>query len=125
LAEAAGASGEEFGFGVGPEAAGGGHGLDAVDGGDGADEDSAGLAGEMGGGVEAVVHAVDEVDVGAAGWAEEGEVIGGEAAVGVRGGVGEAEVGLDLGDAAGEALAVEIADEELAEESSGYDLGGA
>ena len=102
-----------------------GHGLDAVDGGDGADEDSAGLAGEMGGCVEAVVHAVDEVDVGVAGWAEEGEVVGGEAAVGVGCGVGEAEVGLDLGDAAGEALAVEGADEEFAEESSGDDLGGA
>ena len=100
-----------------------GHGLDAVDGGDGADEDSASFAGEMGGGVEAVVHAVDEVDVGSAGWAEEGEVVGGEASVGVGGGVGEAEVGLDLDDAAGEALAVEIADEELAEEGSSYDPG--
>src|SRR5271170_3193225 len=79
----------------------------------------------MGGGVEAVVHAVDEVDVGAAGWTEEGEVVGGEAAVGVGGGVGETEVGLDLGDAAGEALAVEIADEKLAEEGSRDDLGGA
>jgi len=102
-----------------------GHGLNAVYGGDGADEDSAGFAGEMGGCVDAVVHAVDEVYVGAAGWAEEGEVVGGEAAVGVGGGVGEAEVGLDLGDVAGEPLAVEIADEELAEEGSGYDLGGA
>jgi hypothetical protein len=79
----------------------------------------------MGGCVEAVVHAVDEVDVGAAGWAEEGGVVGSEAAEGVRGGVGEAEVGLDLDDAAGEALAVEIADEEFAEEGSGDDLGGA
>lgn len=102
-----------------------GHGLDAIDGGDGADEDSAGFAGEMGGCVEAVVHAVDEVDVGAAGWAEEGEVVGGEAAVGVGGGVGEAEVGLDLDDASGEALAVEIADEKFAEEGSGDDFGGA
>ena len=102
-----------------------GHGLDAVDGGDGADEDSAGLAGEVGGGVEAIVHAVDEVDVGAAGWAEEGEIIGGEAAVGVGGRVGEAEVGLDLGNAAGEALAVEIADEEFAKEGSGDDFWGA
>ena len=102
-----------------------GHSLDAVDGGDSADEDSAGFAGEMGGCVKAVVHAVDEVDVGATGWAEEGSVVGGEAAEGVRGWVGEAEVGLDLGDAAREALAVEIADEELAEEGSGDDLGGA
>ena len=101
-----------------------GHGLDAIDGGDGADEDSAGLAREVRGGVEAVVHAVDEVDVGAAGWAEEGKVVGGEAAVGVRGGVGEAEVGFDLDDAAGEPFAVEIVDEKLAEEGSGDDLGG-
>ena len=41
------------------------------------------------------------------------------------GGVGEAEVDLDLGDAAGEAFAVEIADEEFAEEGAGYDFGGA
>lgn len=102
-----------------------GHGLDAIDGCDGADENSSGFAGEMGGCIEAVVHAVDEVDVGAAGWAEEWGVVGGEAAVGVGGGVGEAEVGLDLGDAAGEALAVKIADKELAEEGSGDDLGGA
>ena len=101
-----------------------GHDLNAVDGGDGADEDSAGFAGEMGGCVEAVVHTVDEVDVGAAGWAEEGEVVGGEAAEGVGGWVGEAEVGLDLDDAASEALAVEIADEELAEECSRDYLGG-
>src|SRR5271163_875032 len=79
----------------------------------------------MGGCVEAVVLAVDEVDVGSAGWAEAGEVVGGEAAVGVGGGVGEAEVGFDLDDAAGEALAVEVADEELAEEGSGDDFGGA
>jgi hypothetical protein len=63
--------------------------------------------------------------VGASGWAEEREIVRGEAAVGVGGGIGEAEVGLDLGDAAGEALAVEIADEEFAEEGSGYDFGGA
>lgn len=36
-----------------------------------------------------------------------GSVVGSEAA---EGGVGEAEVGLDLDDAAGEALAVEIAE---------------
>ena len=41
------------------------------------------------------------------------------------GGVGEAEVRFDLGDAAGEALAVEITDEELAEEGSGDYFGGA
>ena len=39
------------------------------------------------------------------------------------GGIGGTEVGFDLDDAAGEELAVEIADEELAEEGSGDDLG--
>jgi hypothetical protein len=39
--------------------------------------------------------------------------------------VDEAEVGFDFGDAGGEALAVEVADEEFAEEGSGYDLGRA
>jgi hypothetical protein len=39
--------------------------------------------------------------------------------------VDEAEVGFDFGDAGGEAFAVEIADEELAEEGSGDGVGGA
>jgi hypothetical protein len=43
----------------------------------------------------------------------------------VRCRVDEAEVGFDLGDAGGEALALEVADEELAEEGSGYDVRGA
>jgi hypothetical protein len=68
----------------------------------------------VGGDVETVVHAIDEVDVGAAGWTEEDGVVWSEAAGGVGGGVGETEVGLDFDDAACEALAVEIADEELA-----------
>lgn len=59
------------------------------------------------------------------GWAEEYCVAGSETAgcVGCR--VDEAEVGFDLGDAGGEALALEVADEEFAEECSRYDLGGA
>ncbi len=59
------------------------------------------------------------------GWAEEDCVAGSETAGGVRCRVDEAEVGFDFGDAGGEAFAVEIADEEFAEEGSGYDLGGA
>jgi hypothetical protein len=61
----------------------------------------------------------------AAGWAEEDSVVWSESAGGVGGGIGETEVGLDFDDAACEALAVEIADEDLAEEGSGDDLGGA
>ena len=42
-----------------------GHGFEAVDWIESSDEDSACFAGKMRGDVEAVVHAVDEVDVGA------------------------------------------------------------
>jgi hypothetical protein len=79
----------------------------------------------MRGDVEAIVHAIDEVDVGAAGWAEEDSVVWSESAGGVGGGIGETEVGLDLDDAACETFAVEVADEELAQEGSGDDFGGA
>jgi hypothetical protein len=101
-----------------------GHGFEAVDWIEGSDEDSACFAGEMRGDVEAVVHAVDEVDIYVSGWAEEDCVAGSEPAgcVGCR--VDEAEVGFDFGDAGGEAFALEVADEELAEEGSGYDFGG-
>ena len=40
-----------------------GHGFEAVDRIESPDEDSACFAGEVGGDVEAVVHAVDEVDI--------------------------------------------------------------
>lgn len=125
LTETAGASGEELWFGVVGKAAEIGHGFEAVDWIEGSDEDSTGVAGKMRGDVEAVVHAVDEVDIDVSGWAEENCVAGSETAgcVGCRG--DEAEVGFDFGDAGGEAIALQVADEELAEEFSGYDLGGA
>jgi hypothetical protein len=123
LAETARASGEEFGFSVVGKAAEIGHGFKAVDWIESSDEDSACFAGEMRGDVEAVVHAVDEVDIYVSGRAEEYCVTGSETAgcVGCR--VDEAEVGFDFDDASGEALAVEVADEELAEEGSRDDLG--
>lgn len=102
-----------------------GHGFEAVDWIECSDEDSAGFAGKMRGDVEAVVHAVDEVDIYVSGWAEEYCVAGSEAAGCVGGWVDEAEVGFDFGDAGDEAFAVEVADEELAEEGPGYDFGGA
>jgi hypothetical protein len=102
-----------------------GHGFEAVDWIERSDEDSSGFAKKMRGDVETVVHAVDEIDIYVSRWAEENCVAGSETAgcVGCR--VDEAEVGFDFGDSGGEALALEIADEELAEEGSGYDLGGA
>jgi hypothetical protein len=125
LTETARASGEEFGFGAVGKAAEIGHGFEAVDWIECSDEDSAGFAGKMRGDVETVVHAVDEVDIYVSGWAEEYCVAGSEAAGCVRCRVDEAEVGFDFGDAGGEALALEIADEEFAEEGSGYGVGGA
>ena len=106
MAEAAGASGEELGFGVAGDAAESGHRIEAADWIQCTDEDSPCLGGEVGGDVETVVHTVDEVNVCTAGRAEEDSVVGGEAASGVGGGIGEAEVGLDLDDAADETLVV-------------------
>jgi len=102
-----------------------GHGFEAVDWIEGSDEDSACFAGKMRGDVETVVQAVDEVDIYVSGRAEEDCVAGSETAgcVGCR--VDEAKVGFDFDDAGGETLALEVADEELAEEGSGNDLGGA
>jgi len=102
-----------------------GHGFEAVDWIEGSDEDSSGFAGKMRGDVETVVHAVDEVDIYVSGWTEEDGIAGSETAgcVGCR--VDEAEVGFDFCDAGGKAFALEIADEELAEEGFRDDLGGA
>lgn len=70
--------------------------------GDGADEDAAGGAVGLGGDVEAIVHAVDEIDVGVAGGTINDFGAGGDAAGGVGGFVVETEIGLDLGDGGGE-----------------------
>lgn len=80
LAETAGASGEELGFGVVGKAAEIGHGFEAVDWFEGSDGDSACFAGTMRGDVEAVGHAVDEVDIDVSRWAEEYCVAGSETA---------------------------------------------
>ena len=102
-----------------------GHGFEAVDWIESSDEDPACVAGKVRGDVETVVHAIDEVDIDVSRGAEEYCVAGSETAGCVGCWVDEAEVGFDFGDAGGEALAVEVADEELAEEGSRYDLGGA
>jgi len=114
LAEAAGTGAEQLWVCGGWEAAEARHGLEPFDGLEGADEHAAGLAGWLAGEVQAVVHAVDEIDVGEAGRTEEDGVAGGFADEGVGGWVVEAEVGFDFRDAAGEALAVERAGDEFA-----------
>lgn len=82
---------------------------------DGADEDAAGGAVGFGDEIEALVDAVDEIDVGAAGRAEDDLGAGGDAAGGVGGFVIEAEVGFGFDDGGG----VGAADEEFAEEIAG------
>ena len=123
LTEASGAGGEQARRGAGRQLAQAGHGVEACDGLKGADEDAAGVSIGLAGDVQAVVHPVDEVDVGEAGGAEEDGVAGGLAVIGVGGGVVEAEVGFDLDDASSEGLAVPTACDEFAEETAGHDVG--
>jgi hypothetical protein len=94
------------------------HGVDAFDGLEGADEDGDGLVGFPADDVEAVVHAIGEVDVGGARGCVHGLVAGcAPGAEAVGGAVADAEVGLGLDDEPGEARAVgEDADEEGAEQ---------
>src|SRR5690606_37735251 len=79
----------------------GAHRLDAGDRLERADQHADPFAHLAAHGVGAPVHAVGEVDVHVPGLAEHGGVARGLAAVGVRGGVLGAAVGLDLDDAAG------------------------
>src|SRR4029453_7583280 len=75
-----------------------------------ADQHGAGLTVALGDDVDAVVHAVGEVDVGVAGVAEhDGVARRAPALAAVRGGV--VRVGLDLDDAAAQDLAVALAAE--------------
>lgn len=82
---------------------------------DGADEDAAGGAVGFGDEIEALVDAVDEVDVGAAWRPEDDTRAGRESTGGVGGFVIEAEVGFGFDDGGG----VGAADEEFAEEFAG------
>jgi hypothetical protein len=86
---------------VGGKAAKSGHCVEAFDWIERTDEYSAWFSFQMTGDVEAVVHAVDEVDVCVSRWAEEDGVGGSQAAGGVGGGIGGTEVGFDFDDAAG------------------------
>ncbi len=125
FAEASGAAGEcdqvlgilDF------EAAGPGHYFDAGERFEGAEKNAAGAALGFAGDVEAVVIAVDEVDVGVAGGAEEDGIAGGAAGGGVSCGVVFSEVGFDFDDAGGERIASAIADEDFAEEFAGHAAG--
>ena len=121
LAEFAWAAGEFCAGDVGCELAVEGHFRQAEQGFERADEDGAGHAFRLAGDVDAVVHAVDEVDVGVAGFAEHDGVAGRDAAKAVGGRVGDgavrAVVGFDFDDATGEPAVCGAPGEELAEQT--------
>ena len=86
-----------------------------------ADEDCARCACGMRRDVEHPVDAVDEVEVGMAGWTEHGEVAPGRAAVGVGGGVGGATVGLCFDDAADHSLIFKDANQLFTDQRVGHE----
>ena len=116
FAEATGTGAEELRFYGRWESAKACHGFKSCYWLEGADEYAAGFAFRLAGEVQTVVHSVDEIDVGETGRAEEYGVARGFSDEGMRGRIGEAKVGFDFGDASGEALAVEITGDELAEQ---------
>lgn len=129
LAEASGAAGEltggHFLVRFGGESAIGSHLRESQNGFKGAEEDAAGLALGLAADVHAEVSAIDGVDVGVAGGAEEDAVAWGGAAMGVRRGVGRlvvrAEVSLHLHNAADDGLGAGVrhVHQQLAEQTRG------
>ena len=106
LAEAAGSGGKLAGEPVGKrlrlrtgevEGAVAGHLLNAGDGLEGAQKDAAGLAFCFAGDVHAEVAAVDGVDVGVAGVAEENQIARSGTAMGMGCGVGRGVMGAEIG----------------------------
>lgn len=123
LAEASWAGGEQTRSGVGGQLAQARHGGKSFDGLEGADKNAARTSFGLAGDVQAVVHSVDEVDVGDAGGAEEDSVAGGLAVVGVRRGIVESEIGFDLDYASSEPFIFDAAGDELAKEPAGDNVG--
>ena len=127
LAEAAGAGGEQVRSGVGRKAAVAGHPIETCEWVKRANEDAAPKARCFARDVHAVVAAVDEVEIGVAGGAEENAIARSGAAMRVGGGVGarivRAEVGFDLDDAAGEQAGAGAMGKYFAEETRSDALG--
>src|SRR5205085_4505919 len=100
--------------------AGSGAAADAGAGLERAHQDRLGEALGTGDEVQAVVHAVDEVDVRVPGGAVHDGGPGGEPAPGVGGPVGGTAVGLDLHQPAPAGATVHLADDQLAQEVAGH-----
>ncbi len=124
LGQASGAGGEadEIARGLDFEFSSASHFFDTVKGFKGAEEDASAFTFGITGDVQAVVTAVDEIDVGVAGGAEENCVAGGFSGGGVGGKVVLCEIGFDFDDAGGEMGRVS-AEEEFPEEVAGDGAG--
>ena len=87
---------------------------------DGAEKNSPGLAFAITRYVEAIVIAVDEINVGVAGRSEENRVARGLASIGVRGGIVLSEVSLDLDDPARQPPLPALPNQHLAQQLASY-----
>jgi hypothetical protein len=121
LREASGAGGqfEEVGVASYGVASSFGHPVNAGERFEGADQDASGLAFGFAGDIEAVVIAIDEIDIGVTGRAEEDGVAGGASDGGVGRGVVCAEISFHFDDAAREVNLLVGADEEFTEKIAG------
>jgi hypothetical protein len=104
LGQASGASGEadEIARDLDLQVSGASHFFYTVNGFEGAEENASAFTFRIAGDVQAVVTAVDEINVGVAGRAEEDGVAGGFSGGGVGGEVVFCEIGFDFDDAGGE-----------------------
>ena len=128
LTETAGASGKLRCRGVRGQFAIGGHGFLTENRFERTDQDAAGHAYRLTCDIDAVVHAVNEVDVGMAGRSEHDAISFGDAAEAVGCWIGcfsdmRAEVSFDFDDAAGEPAGRGAAGEQFAEKPRRDDLG--
>ena len=126
LAEAARAGGEQARSGVLRKATIGSHASEAGDGFEGADEDAAGMAFDFATNVHAVVTAIDGVNIGVSGGAEENEVARGGTAMRMGGWIGRGvvgtEVGFDFDDSSGYDAPGIVVRENLAKQARGDDF---
>ena len=125
MSEASGAGGEAAEIAGAAEVnfAGSGHCVDAGERLEGAKEDAAGFAVWLAGDVEAIVIAVDEVDIGVARRAEKNGGAGGVASGGVSSEVVFSEIGFDFDNASREMEWAIVAEENFAKEGPGHAAG--
>ena len=100
------------------------HSLQAVQGLQGAEKHAAGTTLPLAGNVQAVMHAVDEVDVGMPRRPEEDGVSCRFAGEGMGGSVGLAKVGFDLDNAAHPRLLGSGSHQQLSQQLAGYQVWG-